>query len=108
MSTVLAKITVPHVDAVPADSVTNNWWFFSVGDPRLVPGGDGITVFPDWLATVLANWYKTGAPTPPVGYCSADYLWATANLKLYDMADPKPRIPFRDQAINLGAAGVDN
>jgi hypothetical protein len=89
-----AMVVLEAQSAIPEDRVINTFHFS--------PGSDALAI-----ATKLIEFYNTGLGTfNPVAYWISPYVSRTANkceIRVYDLADPKPRPPSVHQ-FTLGAA----
>jgi hypothetical protein len=93
-----AQVTIPMDGALPEDYVTNTW-YFDGDDAGLTPTdaewGDAVH---DLLG---AFYYVGGAEIFPT------QIGANATLKVYDMRDPEPRVPFWTSTFALPAGTGD-
>lgn len=103
MSIVLAQITIPHDSNLPEDSVVNTWHFFVAGDPETANGADNTTPFPTWAKAALKDFYNPATGTGPGDRLSTAYQGSTSTIKMYDLGDAQPRVPFHVSTIDLGA-----
>jgi hypothetical protein len=84
-----AQVTFPRINGVPADAITNTWYF---------DGDDGFANDADYHGGVL--------DALQTFYSSIDQYFSQAitneaTLKIYDMRDPEPRVPEFVDTINL-------
>lgn len=92
-----AQVTIPMVSGLPADSVVNVWSF---RNNAALPDRDAdalvINVALDGFYTALNTLY------------SSRCVMTSVNLKVYDMGDSQPRIPFYEQTVAYGATSSTN
>jgi hypothetical protein len=84
-------ITIPAVTAIPADAVVNTWGF----EITQTPATDAHPVIEGHLKTFYDAW---------ANYRGALHAWTLARAKWYDLSQPKPRAPIRDQNLALSSA----
>lgn len=84
-----AQVSLAMVSNIPEDSPVNTWHFQGVNDSTgrdaII---DGLTDFYDTMRLELADTVSQNGH----------------RIKIYDMADPEPRAPIRDQTFNLTSA----
>lgn len=100
---VRAQVVIPRTTAVDADASTNTFHFSTIASHA--------TVAP-LLRDALIDFYKVGnvpaSANAIVAYLAADTATAAAKIKLYDLDESKPRVPFGDYTVNLGIPGGSN
>lgn len=89
MSIVRVQAVLDRVTALPQDAVVNTWHFLTTTSP---PSNDTREA----IFTALVNFY--GAIDGPV---LSTLLANTARLKMYDIADPKPRAVIDERDFTL-------
>lgn len=92
--TYLAQVTIPYYTSLPTDVVTNTWHFDWAGVGP--PGTTDWTALRTQIMDLYANLYKSP------GTSMAKFMRpATSVLKIYNLDDPKPRVPRFESAMNL-------
>nr|CRY97454.1 hypothetical protein [uncultured prokaryote] len=85
MASLLAQVTIPYITSIPTDISINTWSFESSLDNDLAAAD---------IAEGLEDFYAQ------IGtYLSPVLNPAVSRLKIYDRADPEPRVPFYDETL---------
>lgn len=97
------QVTLRARNGIPADNVTNTLHFEGDSPTLSEQGG----TFPDHapgLANRVEAFYQTISPLLGIG------IGETAELRLYNMTDPLPRVPFiqREFTITPASTGLPN
>lgn len=99
MANLHVQISLPYTTGLPADLSTNNLYFSTVAAPtgaQLVAIENAIVgFFNNTITTTLAQ-FISSLVSRTGNACSA---------KVYDLADPTPRVPIDEWTFTLGAAG---
>lgn len=88
MAVLRAMVTLPKDSGVPEDAVTNVFYF----------DGDATTGTATAITTALSSFYTAVMPQ-----LSSTLNPTTARVRFYDMGDSKPRAPFHDVFLTIGA-----
>lgn len=102
MANVLAMLAIPNDDAVAANGVVNTWHFGTVD------------ASPEDQSAAIAAALNTFYTHDYSGYGSVSALFSSrlahtgAVLKMYDLADTKPRAPFYEASFALTAPSNTN
>lgn len=86
------QVRLIAVSAKTEDDVVNTWHFQGVTSP--MPTGTS-----DLIRDALKTFYSSAAPGIPNDWDSSH-----VSMKFYDLADPKPRAPFRVYDVALTAS----
>jgi hypothetical protein len=100
MPTISAMITIPHKSTLPEDTVVNTFHFM---------GADDVEDMAAEAATRITSFYEDppGILASPVGaFLSNELAFEGARIKIYDMADPKPRVPVYDESASLAGFSI--
>ena len=82
MSFILSKVTIPHVNGLPADAVTNSF--------ALVPAGSATRAD----ASAAFSSELDGFYTSLAAFLSTEYTWNAMGVEYVDLLDARPRLPF--------------
>lgn len=90
MPAIRCQVVIPASSAVSSDAVVNNWGFQV-----------GTTGAPTWAAIGLAlkNFYDSWA-----NFRATGMAWTQARAKMYNLSDPKPRVPLSDALLGLSGS----
>lgn len=102
MAIVRVMVTIPRDSAIEEDTVSNTF-HFSTQNP--VPDS-AFTI--EQIEQRVEDFYKLpggGGANALVAYMANDLNTSIARIRMYDMADAEPRIPFLDNIHDLGVAG---
>lgn len=91
---VRATVTVPHDSGLPRDAIQNTFAFSAAG-----------TVDRDLAAVEIAT-RLDGFYSDLNEFLSSQYTWASAQLKIVDMTDERPRLPYYDETMSVTEAGT--
>lgn len=84
-----ATVSVPRVGGLPADDVQNVWSFRHLTDAD--HGADATEI-----ASRLTAFYEDFTSN-----LSGSYSWASATLKIFDLQETAPRVPFYEEPMPL-------
>lgn len=98
MPHIYAQVTIPHRSLVTADNVVNTFHFTGVDDVE-----DMTTAIYGRLADFY-NDADSPQTLPLKNYLSGDLNPAGTRVKMYDWADPEPRVPVLDESLGVSAA----
>ncbi len=105
MAIIRAMHTIQHVSAVPANAVTNVF-HFSTGLPQ--PMASEL----DYIVAGIKEFFDVPAPTSApaalAGLLSINLSSANRSIKLYNLADAKPRSPLRNDVSTMAGTGVSS
>lgn len=87
MTTLRAQVSLPNLNGIPADTVTNTWHFLGNTVDPLDAANSVLTDITDFYAAVDG--------------VLASCLGTTATLKIYDLEDPEPRVPILTDTFTL-------
>lgn len=97
MARIHCQVRIPHKNLISADDVVNTFNFQGIADAE--------TMAP--IALGLLNTFYNGLSTPqtvPIkNYLSFELNVAGTRVKIYDLADPEPRVPVLDESLGVTA-----
>lgn len=88
--------TFPHANGLPRDSVVNTWAFTAED----VVTREGAAT--DW--TTAMNAFYGAVKT----WLSSQYAWNSGTFEYLDLADDRPRVPFKTDSAALGSLSTAN
>lgn len=99
MAIVRVQVSIPRDSALPEDAVTNTF-HFSTTDTAFGTLGD--------VAEALEDFYGVVQLTlnAPVAFMASALNPGATVIKMWDMGDPKPRVPIYEETHDVGAAGA--
>lgn len=102
MTSLLAVLTIPHDSGLARDAVSNTFSFATLAAPTPAD----LTA----IENALKDFYNGSSGAQPT---IAENLASCLNnigvkLRIYNRADPKPRVPIHDVTFNLNAFGADS
>ncbi|MCA1705405.1 MAG: hypothetical protein LC808_19970, partial [Actinobacteria bacterium] len=100
MSNLSVQIAIPHSGGIPENIITNSFSFITPTPPTALHL-DAIILR---LRNFFNNTYTPGAQAINA-FLSNNWLWPNGRVKIYDRADPPPRVPIRDAAFALLTSG---
>lgn len=92
-----AQVTIPMDSALPEDSIVNVWHFDDDDDPVAAPDDTR-----DWVMQALTGFYNSID-----GVVYPNQITSTAQVKLYDLRDPEPRIPIFTEPLTITPNAAD-
>lgn len=93
MGQIHCQVTLPHKSLIAADNVINTFNFTGVDDTE-----DQATA----AVGIIKAFYNDLADTqvnPVKYYFSGEINFGGARIKIYDLADPEPRVPILDESL---------
>lgn len=99
MPIIRAQVTIPRDSNIAADVTTNVFHFSTI---------NALPATLEKLATALVNFYKQAGGAGEnalVAYLSAVTNPAAAIVRMWNLDDPKPRVPVYDSGKDLGISG---
>lgn len=101
MSTIRVQLTIPRDSGIPADAVVNTFHWFKVGAVNPATDGDVI------IAALTDAWNVDHGDGFSLVTALASYMKPeSAHIRMYDLADPEPRTPIRDEDLLFGSGGT--
>lgn len=91
------QCTIPLTNNVPEDSVVNTWYFDDDDDPVAAPEDTA-----GWIINELTAFYQAID-----GVVFPDTVGNAVNVRMYDMADPEPRVQVWDETIPIVPSASD-
>jgi len=94
-----AQVTLPYTSGLPADVASNNFYFETVAAPTPTQVGA--------IEVGLIGLYNQSLSGNTLAQYLSINLSRVANqctIKMYDVADPVPRVPFQETSFTLAAA----
>lgn len=94
MPALRVQVVIPATSSVPTDACVNNWGF--------QVAATGVATF-QAISTALKTFYDSWA-----NFRGAGMAWTQARAKIYNLSDPKPRVPLSDNLLGLSSAVASN
>ena len=93
-----AQVIIQATSNITADNSTNTWHFYS---PLPFDPDDNVNIV-DMIKDFYSKSYDTGAT---VGSFLSPQVQPNADVKLYNMGDPTPRVPIFESSFSLSRPG---
>lgn len=98
MARIHCQVRIPHKSNISADDIVNTFNFQGIAEADVMaPLALGL------LATFYGG-LNTPQTVPIKNYLSYELNVAGARIKVYDLADPEPRVPVLDESLGLTTA----
>lgn len=98
MAQILCQVRIPHKSLIAADDVVNTFAFTGIAD------AEAMSTAALGMLKVFYNDLSAPQTTAVKNYLSFELNCGGARIKVYDWADPEPRVPILDESLGMTAA----